>query len=95
MLPHQVPVEYIARFKGQFDQGWDKLREESYHRQLEQGIIPPGTVLTPRPADIPAWSSLSRDQRTFAIRSMEVAAAMLAYQDEQLGRVLAEFDQDG
>lgn len=93
--PHQAPPEYIARFKGRFDQGWDHLREESYRHQLALGILPPGTRLTPRPPEIAAWSSLSPDQKRFAIASMEVAAGMLAYQDEQLGRVLAELERMG
>jgi arylsulfatase len=93
--PHQAPPEMIARFKGKFDQGWDKVREETFQRQLAQGIIPAGTRLTPRPAGIPAWSSLSPARRAYATRSMEVAAAMLAYQDEQLGRVLDEMARMG
>lgn len=93
--PHQAPPEYIARFKGKFDQGWDKVREESFQRQLALGIVPAGTVLTPRPEGIPAWSDLSPKARAFAIRSMEVAAAMLAYQDDQVGRVLDEIDRMG
>jgi arylsulfatase A-like enzyme len=93
--PHQAPAEYIARFKGRFNQGWDKVREETYQRQLARGIIPPGTKLTPRPEAIPAWVSISPTQRAFAARSMEVAAAMLAYQDSQLGRVLDELQRMG
>jgi len=93
--PHQAPADYIARFKGKFDQGWDKMREETYRRQLASGIIPAGTKLTPRPDEIPAWSSLSPAQRAYAERSMELAAAMLTYQDEQLGRVLNELARMG
>ncbi|MCB2075336.1 MAG: arylsulfatase [Novosphingobium sp.] len=93
--PHQVPAEYIARFRGKFDQGWDKLREEIWRRQLRMGIIPPGTALTARPSEIPAWSKLTVDQKAFAARSMETAAAMLVYQDEQLGRVLNELERMG
>ena len=93
--PHQAPADYITRFKGKFDQGWDKLREETYRRQLAAGIIPKGTKLTPRPEGIPAWDSLTPDHKAFAARTMEVAAAQLAYQDEQLGRVLDEFERMG
>jgi arylsulfatase A-like enzyme len=93
--PLHAPPEVIARFKGQFDGGWDKMREASYARQLAMGIIPPGTKLTPRPDAIPAWDSVSPKMKAFAARSMEVAAAMLAYQDEQLGRVLAEMERMG
>lgn len=93
--PHQAPPEYIARFKGRFDQGWDALREESWRRQLAAGIIPKGTKLTPRPAGIPAWASLNPAQKAFAARTMEVAAAQLVYQDEQIGRVLDELQRMG
>ena len=53
--PHHVPKAWIDKFKGQFDQGWDKYREETFRRQLQLGVIPPDTKLTPRPAEIPAW----------------------------------------
>ena len=93
--PHQAPPEYIARFKGRFDMGWDRMREESFKRQLAQGIVPKGTVLTARPDAIPAWSSLNAGQKAFAARAMEVAAAQLAYEDEQVGRVLDELQRMG
>ena len=93
--PHHARPEDIARFKGRFDQGWDRAREEIHRRQLAMGIIPAGAKLTPRPAELPAWDSLTPGQKAFAARTMEVAAAQLAYQDEQLGRVLAELDRMG
>ena len=93
--PHQATPEYIARFNGQFDQGWDKLREQTFKRQLAAGIVPKGTKLTARPAEIPAWASLTAEQKAFAARTMEVAAAQMAFQDEQIGRVLAELDRMG
>ena len=93
--PHQAPAEWIARFKGKFDQGWDKLREESLARQKAAGIVPKNTVLTPRPESIPAWSSLSDDQRRVYSHMMEVFAAMLAYQDDQVGTVLDELQRMG
>ncbi len=93
--PHQAPAVYIARFKGRFDQGWDKMREETFQRQLAAGIIPPGTRLTPRPDGIPAWDTLSPQMKTFAARTMEVAAAQLAYQDDQLGRIVDELGRMG
>jgi arylsulfatase len=93
--PHQAPPEWIARFKGKFDQGWDKLREESLARQKVAGIVPKNTVLTPRPESIPAWSSLSEDQRRAYSHMMEVFAAMLAYQDNQVGAVLDELQRMG
>jgi len=93
--PHQAPAEWITRFKGRYDQGWDRLREESLTRQKAGGIIPKDTRLTPRPAGIPAWSSLSNDQRRAYARMMEVFAGMLAYQDDQIGTVLDELDRMG
>lgn len=93
--PHQAPPEWIARFAGQFTEGWDKMREQNHRRQLAMGIIPPGTKLTPRPAEIPAWDSLTADQKTYAVKSMQVAAAALAYQDDQMGRVLDELERMG
>src|SRR5262245_9957572 len=61
--PHQAPKEWIAKFKGLFDQGWDKVREETLARQIRLGVVPTGTVLTPRPKEIPAWDSLNGDQK--------------------------------
>ena len=93
--PHQAPPEWIARFRGQFDQGWDRMREESLARQIAAGIVPAGTQLTPRPDAIPAWSSLSADQRRVYARMMEVYAGMLAYQDDQIGSIIRELERMG
>lgn len=93
--PHQAPPEYIARFKGRFAQGWDKVREETLRRQIAGGIVPKGTRLTPRPPEIPAWTTLSPERKAYAERAMEAAAGQLAYQDEQFGRVLAELERMG
>ncbi|MDE2041745.1 MAG: sulfatase-like hydrolase/transferase, partial [Alphaproteobacteria bacterium] len=93
--PHQAPPDYITRFRGKFDMGWDKMREETWKRQLAMGIIPKGTKLTERPEGIPAWDILSPGTKAFAARTMEVAAAQLAYQDEQLGRVIDELQRMG
>jgi len=86
--PHHVPQAWIAKFKGQFDQGWDKYREETYQRQLKMGIIPPETKLTPRPKEIPAWESLTPDDKKIATRLMEVFAAFTAQTDYEVGRVI-------
>jgi len=86
--PHHVPAEWIAKFMGKFDQGWDKYREEAYKRQLQLGVIPADAKLTPRPKEIPAWDSLSNDQKRVAIRLMETFAAYTAQTDHLLGRVL-------
>ncbi|MFN7666727.1 MAG: arylsulfatase [bacterium] len=86
--PHHAPKDWIAKFKGQFDQGWDKVREETFARQKKMGIIPADAVLTPRPKEIPAWDSLSADQKRLFSRMMEVYAAALAHADYQIGRVI-------
>ncbi len=86
--PHQAPKAWIDRFKGQFDQGWDKVREETLARQKQLGIVPANTILTPRPKSIPAWDTLSgKDKRLYA-RMQEVFAGYLAYTDHEIGRVI-------
>jgi arylsulfatase A-like enzyme len=93
--PHHVPPEWIDKFKGQFDQGWDKYREETYQRQLKLGVIPSDTKLTPRPPEIPAWDSLSPDERRVASRLMEIFAAYTAQTDYEVGRVLDALEEIG
>jgi arylsulfatase A-like enzyme len=91
--PHHVPKEWIDKFKGQFNQGWDKYREETYQRQLKMGVIPPDTKLTPRPKEIPAWDSLSPDAKRVAERLMEIFAAYTAQTDYEVGRVLDSLEE--
>jgi len=86
--PHHATPEYIARFKGQFDQGWDVYRQQTFERQKKLGVIPANTVLTPRPAQLPAWSSLSADQKRLYSRMMEVFAGFTAQTDFEMGRLL-------
>jgi len=86
--PHHAPKEWIAKFKGQFDQGWDKAREETFARQKKLGIIPANAVLTPRPAEVPAWDSLNADQKKLYARMMEIYAAALSHADAQVNRIL-------
>jgi arylsulfatase len=93
--PLQVPKAWADKYKGQFDQGWDTLREESFARQKALGVIPADAVLTPRPAEIPAWDSLTPDQKKVASRLTEVYAGMLAHADFQFGRVLDELKAQG
>ncbi len=93
--PHHAPKEWIAKFKGQFDQGWDTLREETFARQKKMGVIPANARLTARPAQIPAWDSLTADQKRLYAHMMEVYAASLAYVDYNIGRVLAAVDETG
>ena len=93
--PHHAPQEWIDKFRGKFDGGWDKLREETFLRQKAMGIIPANAVLTPRPKEIPAWESLSLVQKRLYARFMEVFAGMVAYQDDQIGRVINELRRMG
>ena len=93
--PHQAPADWIARFKGKFDQGWDRMRQESFERQKKAGIVPASARLTPRPTDINAWDSQSPEQKRVSAHFMEVYAAMLAYQDFQFGRLLDELQRMG
>ena len=93
--PQQATPEWIAKYKGKFDQGWDKMREETFARQKEMGIIPADAKLTPRPKEIPAWDSASpREQKVYAAM-MELAAAHVAQADYNLGRVLDAIDDLG
>jgi arylsulfatase A-like enzyme len=93
--PHHAPKEWIDKFKGKFAQGWDKYREEAYQRQLKLGVIPPDTKLTPRPKEIPAWDSLSADQKKVAERLIEAFAGFTAQTDYDVGRVLDAIDETG
>lgn len=93
--PHHAPKDWIARYKGQFDQGWDRMREETLKRQKAQGVVPPDAKLSPRPAGLPAWDSLSADQKRVYARMMEVYAASLSYADDQIGRVIDAIQQTG
>jgi arylsulfatase len=94
-VPHHVPAEWIAKYKGKFDEGWDVLRARSFARQKELGVIPANTELTPRPKEIPAWDSLSADQKKLLAHQMEVYAAFLAHADHEVGRLLAGIRADG
>jgi arylsulfatase A-like enzyme len=86
--PHHAPREWIEKFKGQFDQGWDKVCEETLERQKKVGVVPADTKLTARPKEIPAWNSLTPDQKTLYAHMMEVYAGALAHCDYQIGRVI-------
>ena len=93
--PHHVPQEWIDKFKGRFDDGWDALRHEIYERQLAMGIIPPGTHLTPRPDGIPSWDDYPDRYKPVASRLMEVFAAFLAHTDHHIGRLMSHIDSIG
>jgi arylsulfatase len=86
--PNHAPKEWIDKFKGQFDGGWDAMREQIFARQKAMGIIPADAKLTPRPKELPAWNSLSPEQRRLSARLMEAYAGSLAFADAQIGRVI-------
>jgi len=93
--PLQAPKQWIDRFKGKFDMGWDKYREEVFARQKKLGVVPQDTVLTPRPPDLPAWDSLTPDEKKVAARLMEVFAGMMAQADYEVGHVIETLRQTG
>jgi arylsulfatase len=93
--PHHVPEEWIARWKGKFDQGWDRLREETLARQLAQGVVPPGTKLAPKPAAIKDWAALSADEKRVFARQAEVYAAFAEMTDHEIGRLVDAIGQTG
>jgi arylsulfatase len=93
--PHQAPREWLEKFRGRFDMGWDVMREQTLARQKAMGIVPQNTVLTARPDNLPAWTSLSASQKRIAARLMEAYAAALAYSDSQIGRVVQKLKDRG
>ena len=93
--PHHAPKEYIDRYKGQFDQGWDKLREETFARQKKMGVIPPKAELTKRPKEIPSWDSQTADQKKIEARQMETFAGFCEHTDEQVGRLVSALGDMG
>ena len=90
--PHHVPLEWSAKYKGKFDQGWDRLREESFARQKALGVIPPEAELTKRPAEIPAWDEMPAALRPVLARQMEVYAGFLEHTDYHVGRLIEALD---
>jgi arylsulfatase A-like enzyme len=86
--PHHVPLEWSAKYKGRFDAGWDALREETFARQKELGVIPPDCELTDRPAEIPAWDDMPDDLKPVLARQMEVYAGFMEHTDHQVGRLI-------
>jgi arylsulfatase len=93
--PHHAPKEWIDKFKGKFDYGWDKQREITLSEQKKLGVVPQNTKLTPRPKEIPAWDDQSADAKRVYTRLMENYAAYLAYADDQIGRVIDSIQKAG
>ncbi|MFT9251533.1 MAG: arylsulfatase [Acetobacter okinawensis] len=93
--PHQVPHQWIEKYKGKFDQGWDVLRQQIFDRQKALGVIPANAKLTPRPAGLPAWDSLDPDQKKLVAHQMEVYAGFAEQTDHEIGRLLATIREEG
>jgi arylsulfatase len=93
--PHHVPREWADKYKGRFDQGWDKLREETLERQKRLGVIPKECVLTRRHAEIPAWDDMPPALKPVLARQMEIYAGFLSHTDAQVGKVLDQLDELG
>ncbi|QDV34088.1 Arylsulfatase [Tautonia plasticadhaerens] len=93
--PHHVPADWRGPYKGKFDHGWDRQRELTHARQLELGMIPPGTKLTPRPEEIPAWDETTEDERKVYLRLMENYAEYMAHTDHEVGRLIESLEQSG
>lgn len=91
--PHQVPKEWIDKFKGKFDKGWDKYREETLERQKKLGVVPPDTKLTVRSKGLPAWDTLNAEQKRLYAHMMEVFAAYGAECDYEMGRIIDAIKQ--
>ena len=90
--PHHVPKDWIDRYRGRFDAGWDALREEIFARQKALGVIPADAELTARPAEIPAWDDMADELKPVLARQMEVYAAFLAHTDHHIGRLIDAID---
>ena len=93
--PHHAPKEYIDKYKGKFDQGWDKLREETFARQKALGVIPQDAKLTVRPKEIPAWDDQTPDQKKLFARQMETFAGFAEHTDHEVGRLVQAIEDMG
>ncbi|MGG7465907.1 arylsulfatase [Plantibacter sp. YIM 135347] len=93
--PHHVPKDWIAKYKGAFDHGWDAQREQTFAKQLELGVIAADSELTARPDGLPAWDDVPDDRKPILARQMEVYAAFLEYADFHTGRVIDTLEEQG
>ncbi|MGP9811359.1 arylsulfatase [Rhodopseudomonas sp. NSM] len=93
--PHHVPKAWIEKYKGKFDQGWDKLREDTLARQIKLGVVPPDTKLAPKPEAIKDWTSLGPDEKKLFARQMEVFAGFGEYADTEIGRLIGAIKATG
>jgi len=93
--PHHVPKEWIAKYKGKFDEGWDKLREQTLARQIALGVVPKGTKLASKPEAIKDWDKLSADEKKLFAHQMEVYAGFGEYADNEIGRLFDAIGETG
>src|SRR5688572_29735189 len=93
--PHHVPAEWRDKYKGKFDQGWDKVRAETLERQKKLGIVPANTTLGPKPKDIKDWDSLSADEKKLFARQMETYAGFAEHTDNEIGRLYRAIEETG
>jgi arylsulfatase len=93
--PHHVPAEWRDKYKGKFDQGWDKVREETLERQKKLGVVPPNTRLGPKPKDIKDWDTLSADEKKLFTRQMETYAGFSEHTDNEIGRLYSAVEEVG
>ncbi len=93
--PHQVPKEWSDKYKGKFDQGWDKVREETFARQKQLSVIPASAKLTPRDPAFPAWDSVPAELKKLYARQMEVYAGYQENTDHAVGRVVKAIEEMG
>jgi arylsulfatase len=93
--PHHVPKEWIDKYKGKFDAGWDDIREKTIARQKEMGMIPANTKLPPKPKDIKDWDALTADEQRLFIRQAEVFGGFLEQTDHEVGRLIATIEEIG
>lgn len=93
--PHHVPKKYIEKHKGEFENGWDKMREEILARQIQSGIVPEGTLLTEKPSAIPNWTDLSDDEKKLFKHQAEVFAAFVDMTDYEVGRLVEALEATG
>ncbi|UCF22878.1 MAG: arylsulfatase, partial [Ralstonia sp.] len=93
--PHQVAKEWADKYKGKFDAGWDVYRQQAFEHQRTMGWIPADAKLTPRPDSLPAWDSLTPEEKRFNAREMEVFAGFLEHVDTQAGKVIDELEREG
>jgi len=93
--PHHAPKEFIAKYKGKFDQGWDKVREETLARQKKAGVIPENAQLAPKPKEIKDWDALSADEKKLFARQMEVYAGFAEHTDYEVGRLVSAIEEMG